>query len=125
MRRAKRESVLLVESDLVLRRSARNVLEECGYTVFDVGDAPQAVNLVAVSDEPVDLLLSDMAMPEMSGPELYEELVKHRPSLRVLYMTGISNSIMQRAMEDAYVFIEKPYDPEELVNSVERVLARD
>src|SRR4051794_13101879 len=110
--------VLVVETDVALRRFTRSVLEENGYRVLDAEDPAKALVLIGADNASIDLLLADMVMPYLSGPELYEELCGRLPGLRVVYLSGSTDSIMQRAMESRYTFVVKPYDPEELIHAV-------
>jgi len=118
------ETILLVEDNAGLRKVATRFLEPAGYTVLAAATGEEALRLLASHEAPVHLLLSDVVMPGMSGRELAERLVRTRPTLKVLYMSGYtSDTIVQRGVLDAQVpFLSKPFTAEALRNKVREVL---
>jgi PAS domain S-box-containing protein len=118
------ETILLVEDEEPVRTVARDILERQGYRVLEAesgGDALELCNSYAGS---IDLLLSDVVMPKMSGPELARRLAKFRPTAKVLYMSGYTEDAMLRhgALSAGIEFIQKPFTPEMMSRRVREVL---
>ncbi|MCF7802304.1 MAG: PAS domain S-box protein, partial [Candidatus Marinimicrobia bacterium] len=118
------ETILLVEDEEKVREIARAMLEAAGYTVL----APESVHLAVqwLSDESmeIDLLVTDVVMPEMSGKELVKIALEVRPELPVLYMSGYTdNAIVQHGvLDEGTHFIGKPFSPVELTRKAREVL---
>ena len=118
------ETVLLVEDEEAVRRLARRVLERQGYTVLEARNGRDAVALVATHERPIDLVLTDMVMPEMSARALVEELAAARPTLRVLYMSGYTDDeILRRGLLDPDTsLLSKPFTADALAEAVRAAL---
>jgi PAS domain S-box-containing protein len=118
------ETVLVVEDEEVVRTLARNVLERLGYTVRTFGNANEVLANIGVLAEPVDLLLTDLVMPGMSGRELAERLLGIRPELRVLYTSGYTEdmAVHRGIAERGIAFLPKPYSMQSLAQRVREVL---
>jgi PAS domain S-box-containing protein len=127
------ERILLVEDDPSVRRVSRRALERYGYTVIEAGGGEEALRrLEALEAEgdagtpPVDLLLTDVVMPEMDGPELARRVGRTFPDLPVLLMSGHSEELVRTMAgggEEASVsYLPKPFSPEVLARSVRRTL---
>jgi CheY-like chemotaxis protein len=116
--------VLLVEDDAGVRSLAERVLTRLGYRLRSAASAEEALELLARDLEPIDLLVTDLVMPGMSGRELAETLRTLQPGLKVLFTSGYaSDQVMRRgATQPTGNFIEKPFAPEELEQAVRRVL---
>ncbi len=116
------ETILLVEDEDAVRSLAVRILHSAGYKVFDASNGGEA--LLVCERHPIDLLLTDVVMPKMSGKELAQRLRKERPELRVLYASGYSeNSIVHDGVPEAGVrLIEKPFTAEALLAAVRLVL---
>ncbi len=116
------ETILVVEDEGALRRVARRILGAAGYTVLTASGGAEAISLCAQHD--VDLLLTDMVMPSMSGTELAQKLADTRPSLRVLYTSGYSDEglVNQGVLEPGVHFLPKPFTAADLVRKVREVL---
>ncbi len=118
------ETLLVVEDDDELRQYARGVLEELGYHVMSAESGAAALQTLNGSDQ-IDLLLTDVVMPGgMNGRQLADKAVRHRPGLRVLYMTGYArNAIIRQGRLDRGInMISKPFSFEELASKVRQVL---
>ena len=117
------ETILIVEDNAALRRIACRTLAQCGYTVFAAADATEALK---ASDETsaLDLLLTDIVMPGMSGPMLASELVARRPGLLVLFMSGYTDETVVRhgVLEAGTAFLQKPFTSAGLASKVRQVL---
>jgi PAS domain S-box-containing protein len=117
------ETVLLVEDEELVRRLARRALEACGYTVIEASDASQALAF-SEGAAPIDIVVTDVIMPRMSGRELVQQLSTARPGLRILYMSGYTdNAIAHRGILDGGThFIQKPFTMRALARKVRDVL---
>ena len=113
-------TILLVEDRDDVRRMTRRVLERGGYDVIDTGDPRQAGALAA--SRPVELLLTDVVMPGLSGPELARQIRGDRPALAVLFMSGFQGREALDDIADA-PFLHKPFTPHALLAKVGEVLA--
>ena len=119
------ETVLLVEDDEELRRLTAEILQASGYTVLEAGDPLEALTLCDRRDgKPIDLLLTDMVMPAMRGPELAATLSETRPGLKVLFMSGYADeSVTSPQGEPGRAFLQKPFTPHDLTRAVREALA--
>jgi len=118
------ETLLVVEDEEDVRGLARDVLVESGYTVLVAATAEEAVRICEEHESPISLLLSDVVMPKVSGPQLAQRLVDLRPELHVLYMSGYTDEaiVHHGVLEPGTAFIEKPFTPEDLCEKVRDVL---
>jgi two-component system cell cycle sensor histidine kinase/response regulator CckA len=118
------ETILLVEDETSVRNLVERVLKSRGYHVLSAEHGDHALQLAADPERGVDLVLTDIVMPAMSGRELVEALQTSRPLLRVLYMSGYTDDeIMRRGLHDPSTsFIQKPFTAETLAVQVRRVL---
>jgi CheY-like chemotaxis protein len=118
------ETVLLVEDDDVVRSLAQRVLADHGYRVLEAADGEQALALCQHYAGPVHLLVTDVVMPRMSGPELAQRLAANRPQTQVLYVSGYMDEAIVRhgLIEEAAPFLPKPYSPATLLTRVRQVL---
>jgi len=119
------ETVLVVEDEEAVRALARRVLASRGYRVLEAGSAADALTLAAEAREPIDLLLTDVVMPGMGGPALAERLVRGRPGLRVLYISGYAEEAIQRhgSLPAGGALLEKPFTADELAFRVRETLS--
>lgn len=119
-----REAILLVEDDEALQRVTRRVLGAVGYHVLTAQNAADALRILARSEEKIDLLLTDVVMPGMSGVELASRALRERPTLRVLYTSGYAeNEALRRGIADGRMpFLAKPYSVIELTRRIREVL---
>jgi PAS domain S-box-containing protein len=120
------ETVLVVEDEEPLRRLTRRILESRGYTVLDAANGDEAIRSLASTPARVDLLLTDVVMPGMSGRELVERVLPVYPWLRVLFMSGYTEDMMlqHRVAELGIVVIEKPFTRDDLAVAVRTILDR-
>ena len=115
------ETVLLCEDEPDLRELAREVLEDYGYTVLEAKDGEEALTRAAAHSETIQLLLTDVVMPRMNGSELVARLTRERP-LKVLYMSGYTETSMMRGSVPDAPFLQKPFSPLALARAVRAVL---
>jgi len=120
------ETILLVEDEAPVRSITRQLLQRNGYTVLEAADGQTALALVdgAQHGTHVDLLLTDVIMPGMSGRALAAELMTRRPALRVLFMSGYTDDAIVRhgMLEPGLAYLEKPFRPPTLLRKVREVL---
>lgn len=118
------ETILLVEDAEILRPVAQQVLESYGYRVLAAASGREALAIAAVHGPSIDLLLTDLSMPGMSGQELATTLTADLPSLRVLFTSGYPTNIIdpERVATAQVAFIQKPYLPDELAAKIRTVL---
>ncbi len=115
-------TILLVEDDEELRRLSAEVLTASGYAVLEASDPLEALTLCERRSEPIDLLLTDMLMPAMRGPELAAQLWESRPALKVLIMSGYTESGATDG-QPRWRFLQKPFTPQSLSEAVREALA--
>jgi CheY-like chemotaxis protein len=120
------ETVLLVEDEAMVRRFARRVLQSQGYTILEARDGEEAMAIAERTEGPIDVLVTDVVMPGMSGRELAVELVRRRPGLRVLYMSGYTDDAIAEhgVLEPGISLVEKPFTRDGLAAMLRKVLAR-
>jgi PAS domain S-box-containing protein len=118
------ETILLVEDEGALREFAAKVLEGYGYNVLKSPDGADALHKEQQYKEPVDLLLTDVVMPKMSGRDVAECLNLLRPEMKVLYMSGYTDDaiVRQGILEAGAHFLQKPFTPYALAKKVREVL---
>src|ERR1700694_2583446 len=118
------ERILLVEDDTSVRNLVERVLKSRGYDVLAAENGGDALHLASDGELAVDLVLTDIVMPSMSGRELVEALQAERPFLRVLYMSGYTDDeIVRRGLNDPSMsFIQKPFTADNLAMQVRKVL---
>jgi two-component system cell cycle sensor histidine kinase/response regulator CckA len=118
------ETILLVEDADSLRELAREILEGQGYTVIEAHSGSAALDELERRDGPVDLLLTDLVMPAMSGRELADQITGRHPGTKVLYMSGYTDDSLERhgALQSAMAFVEKPFTIDGLLRKVRDVL---
>jgi PAS domain S-box-containing protein len=116
--------ILLAEDESSVRALARQVLETSGYTVLAARDGSEALSLSAQHAGPIQLLLTDVVMPGMSGPELARHLVGRRPGMPVLYMSGYAPEALGEpgALAADSALLAKPFTAAALIDGVRRAL---
>jgi DNA-binding NtrC family response regulator len=116
--------VLLVEDELQVRNLTERLLMMAGYRVLSAASATEALALTMDHRGVIDLLLTDVVMPVMSGCQLAKDLCGQRPELRVLYMSGYDNNIINNygVFEPETNFLAKPFSPEQLLGKIREAL---
>lgn len=116
-------SVLLAEDDDQLRAVFRRVLDAAGFRVLEAGSGAEALRIARKWPDGVDVLVTDVEMPGMSGPELAASLLADRPALPVIYVTGNPGSISDVPLDDRTLLFLKPLDLRELLEAVQKLTA--
>ena len=118
------ETVLLVEDETVVRQLVAEILETSGYTVLQAGDGPSALELARRHSGDISLLVTDVVMPGMSGPEVAQSVTAMRPGTRVLYMSGYTDSQIGQhgVLEPGIAFLQKPFSTDDLTRKVRGLL---
>jgi two-component system cell cycle sensor histidine kinase/response regulator CckA len=118
------ETVLLVEDDESVRRITRIALESQGFSVIEASSGPDALQLISRITGPIDLVITDVVMPEMGGRQLVECIREQRPDQRVLYMSGhtFDTMIHRGTVVSGDAFLQKPFTALGLVRKVRSIL---
>ena len=118
------ETILLVEDETVVRQLVAEILETTGYTVLQAGDGPSALELLRRHAEPVELLVTDVVMPGMSGPEVAKAVTAMRPGMQVLYTSGYTDQAIGHhgVLEPGIAFLQKPFSADDLTTKVRGLL---
>jgi CheY-like chemotaxis protein len=122
----KKRIIFVVEDEPTLRALVRRVLERGGYGVIEASSGLAALELWKENKTHVDLLLTDMVMPDgISGRQLAEKLKADNPDLKVVYTTGYSSDLMGKevTLQEGVNFLQKPYPPQKLVETIRNGLA--
>ncbi len=123
----KDQTILLVEDEKAVSGLIEAVLRREGYRIIVAANGLEAMAVVEARNLKPDLLLTDVIMPEMGGPELAKRLVERMPDIKVLYSSGYTDSALTQrgALEDGVELIQKPFAPEDLVTRVQELLSRE
>ena len=119
------ETILLVEDEDMVRELAERVLRECGYSVLVSSRGTEALEVAQQQSEPIQLMITDVIMPGgMNGKQLADRMVKARPGMKVLYISGYADgSLFSSAEQDARInLLEKPFSPVALIQKVRELL---
>lgn len=113
-------TVLVVEDNRLVRLSVKHYLEQAGHRVLDAGCSEEAMSLSKGHEGKIDLLLSDIIMPGLSGPQLSRELLEERPGLRVLYMSAHPREtlVAEGRLNGGEVLLQKPFGADDLLTAV-------
>jgi two-component system, cell cycle sensor histidine kinase and response regulator CckA len=120
-------TILLVEDEEGLRALNARGLTSRGYTVLEAGNGVEAIDVLEKSGKPVDLVVSDVVMPEMDGPTLARELRIRNPNLKIIFVSGYAEDAFKKNLPDdeqgRYGFLPKPFTLKQLVAAVKETLA--
>jgi len=116
--------ILVVEDEDLVRRTVERMLQQLGHTVLSAASGPAALAVAEAYDGPIDLMLTDVVMPEMSGSALGRRMAEIRPETPVLFMSGYTD-VQSRELDDlqASVFIQKPFTQGSLAERIAQVVA--
>ncbi len=118
------ETILLAEDDLLVREIANDLLVKQGYTVLTAKNGMEALDILGSHGGGIDLLLTDVVMPEMNGKELYGKVAEKHPAIRVLYMSGYTDNVIAHhgVLDEGVDFIQKPFTIRALAEKVREVI---
>jgi len=118
------ETLLLVEDEAAVRSSARRLLERHGYAVVEARHGREALRILEEGERAIDLVLTDLVMPEMGGREMVERLRARHPTMKVLFMSGYTERTVTSdgPMPPGTGFVEKPFTAEQLVRRTREIL---
>ena len=128
------ETILVVEDEEYLRKLSAQILGSLGYRVVEAEDGLDALNVCDEYPERIDLVLSDVQMPQLKGPEFVHQLRSKRDDFKVLYISGFRRDSFTSAFEDAFhnkpreaeeELLPKPYTPQQLAEQVRTILDED
>lgn len=119
------ETMLFVEDEQSVRDLVREYLGRTGYCVLEASDGAQALKVAATHPGPIHLLITDVVMPHLSGPELASKLAPERPEMKVLYMSGYTDDTVFRhgVLEGGVAFLQKPFNLKVLAQKIREVLS--
>ncbi len=120
------ETILLVEDEQALREVVERILTRAGYRVIVASNGPAALEAADAHEQAIDLLLSDVVMPQMPGPQVAQRLLQSRPDVRVMFMSGFAQPILDAGghLEAGVMLIEKPFSGHALLAKVAQILER-
>ncbi|QPM68698.1 transporter substrate-binding domain-containing protein [Atribacter laminatus] len=118
------ETIFLVEDDQAILKMTEKMLKQLGYQVRTAQTPQEAINIAHEGISPIHLLITDVVMPDMSGPELTEKLQTVFPNLKVLYMSGYTSNVIahQGVLDEDVHFIQKPFSIKDLSTKVRNIL---
>lgn len=118
------ETILILEDNDQLRELAREFLESSGYTVLEAGDPEKALEVARSYKKTIDLLLTDVVLPRMSGQAVADKLNELRPGIKVLFVSGYTDDVIVRhgILHDGVAFLQKPYTRDALTSKIRSVL---
>jgi len=116
------ETILVVDDQPATLKVAQILLESFGYSVIAAESAQEALILFRQNQQQIRLLLTDVVMPDITGPQLVERLLRISPGLRVIYMSGYANDELRR---QGAAFLNKPFNPASLAKTVRETLDRE
>ena len=121
----KPKAIFVVDDDVSVLTVVKCMLECADYTVLLANNAIAALRIAKDMETTIDLLITDVIMPDMQGPDLAERMLAFRPELRVLFMSGYADSDVVRikVLDRNLGFLPKPFAPDGLLETVERILA--
>lgn len=119
------ETILLAEDEEQVRRLVSSVLRRCGYNVIEARNGREALEICDSHAGRIDLLLTDVVMPELGGRHLSEQLIRNRAEMKTLYMSGYTDDAVVRhgVLSAAVAFLQKPITPDSLMKKVRSVLS--
>jgi two-component system cell cycle sensor histidine kinase/response regulator CckA len=117
-------TLLLVEDEDAVRSFSARALRKKGYTVLEAGSGEQALEMLKDDSDPVDLLITDVVMPQVDGPTLVKRVRESRPSLKVIFISGYTEGSFRKHLDDdnGVHFLAKPFSLKQLAGTVKEVL---
>ncbi len=118
--------MLLVEDEDVVRSFAVRALKRQGYEVFEASTGLEALDVMAEHNDKIDIVVSDVVMPEMDGPTLLKELRKKNPDLKIIFVSGYPHEAFETSLDknEHFAFLPKPFSLPQLAAKVKEQLGR-
>jgi PAS domain S-box-containing protein len=118
------ETILLVEDNMSVRETIKIVIEEFGYKVLEAVDGEDGLSMFTKHRESIQLIISDVVMPNKHGREMYEEVKKTNPDIKIIFMSGYSADVIDSKglLEEELHFMDKPVKPDKLLRMIREVL---
>ncbi|WP_051328299.1 PAS domain S-box protein [Desulfatirhabdium butyrativorans] len=118
------ETVLIVEDEEIILNLGKQILEHFGYKVFAAKSPGEAIALVQSDAGPIDLLVTDVVMPEMNGKQLKACVKAYHPGIKVLFMSGYTSNVIQQKgiLDEGIQFIQKPFSVRDFAEKVRKIL---
>ena len=121
--RGEGSTILLVEDDPIMRRLTQQMLQEQGYSVIEAQDGKSALEIIASHPGSIALVLTDVVMPGVSGPELVLRLMDSHPETRFIYMSGYTGELVaEHGLAEGVALLEKPFTRAALLTTIEQAL---
>ncbi len=119
-------TVLVVEDEDMVRSVAVRSLTRLGYKVLEAGNGLEALDVIAAHASPIDIVISDVVMPEMDGPAFLKEIRKTQPQLKIIFVSGHTNEAFKTTMDsnETFAFLQKPFSLPQLAAKVKEELTR-
>lgn len=123
---ASRPRVLLVEDDDAVRSFSMRALKRQGYEVLEATTGVEALEVMAANEGRIDIVVSDVVMPEMDGPTMLKELRKTNKSLKIIFVSGYPHEAFETGLDkdETFAFLPKPFTFPQLAAKVKEVLAK-
>ncbi|MDP8245935.1 MAG: PAS domain S-box protein [Candidatus Hinthialibacter antarcticus] len=122
-----RETILMVEDNDLVRKMTQKMLESAGYIVIVANDPANAIEICSEPDIAIDLMISDVVMPQMNGTDLWEKVKIIRPDMKVLFMSGYTSNVIVHhgVLDESVLFIQKPFTRNDLIKSINSALGKE
>jgi CheY-like chemotaxis protein len=114
------ETLLVVEDEEPVRTLVVRLLSMLGYTILEAANAAEALQIAESRTDPIHVVLTDIVMPDINGPELVQRLTGPHPEMRPVYMSGYTRGAIE--VDDTVVLVQKPFAPKELARKVREAL---
>ncbi len=121
-----KRTILVVDDEAEIRKLVGAMVSQSGYTILTADSGEHALTLYKNNKGPIDLLITDVVAPGMSGPMLADKLTEMQPDLKVLYISGYDNThvVQKYVVEKGHELLSKPFTVEEMKSKVKEMLAR-
>jgi two-component system, cell cycle sensor histidine kinase and response regulator CckA len=118
-------TILLVEDDEVIRELYKKILEFKGYRVIEAIDGKDGVEKFSEHQDEIHIMISDVMMPSKNGSETYEEIIKIKNDVKVIFTSGYNTELTNIIKIDGLNYLQKPFSPQILLQKIAEVLAHD
>ncbi|NLI29573.1 MAG: response regulator, partial [Nitrospiraceae bacterium] len=117
------ETILLVEDDALVRRATASILTAYGYTVLAAANGAEALEVHREHRAAIRLVLLDVIMPGMNGEQVYEALAAVEPGLKVIFLSGYPQEVLEQKKLAEVMYLPKPVAPADLIKAIKTILA--